>query len=380
MKKIIHTLLLAGSLLLSALVQAQDATTLYNEGIRLKGEKKVSEALAKFQQAVALKADYYAAYYECGWCYNDQKKYTNAIESLRKARHGWSAIPKVYFELGYAFQKTELVDSAIKCYARTLELKSDYSLAYKQLGYIYYDKEEYEKAVNNFLQYESNAKVEINDYLYWYRKGFTYNALKQFSNAITALEKSLGFKKDYINTYLELGFAATRLKTNNDVAISYFKKAIELDPKSHIAYNGIGEVYRDNIKDRNEAMNWYEKTLSINPNERKANYGMGYCLNSGGQYAEAISYIKKAIQYEPGYTAAYVELGYSYFKTDQLNMAIEQLNKAISLNASNENARYYLTLIYIKQKNKTMAQKMVNELKNLSSKHVTELQQKVNAM
>jgi len=33
-----------------------------------------------------------------------------------------------------------------------------------------------------------------------------------------------------------------------------------------------GEVYRDNKKDRPEAMAWYKKTLTLNPDERKANY------------------------------------------------------------------------------------------------------------
>jgi outer membrane protein assembly factor BamD (BamD/ComL family) len=75
-----------------------------------------------------------------------------------------------------------------------------------------------------------------------------------------------------------------------------------------------------------------------------------------------------------------VELGYSHYKTDKNTEALEYLNKALSLNSKNENARYYATLIYIKQKNKTMAQKMVDELKVLSSKHVADLQKRVDTM
>ena len=73
---------------------AQDATTLYNEGVKLKDEKKINEAYDKFKQAVALKPDYTAAIYELGWCQNDRKDYEAAIISLRKARVGWPAVPK----------------------------------------------------------------------------------------------------------------------------------------------------------------------------------------------------------------------------------------------------------------------------------------------
>src|SRR4026209_896798 len=78
---------------------AQDATALYNEGVKLKDEKKITEAYDKFKQAVALKPDYTAAIYEMGWCQNDGKDYQAAMNSLRKARVGWPYLPKIHFEL-----------------------------------------------------------------------------------------------------------------------------------------------------------------------------------------------------------------------------------------------------------------------------------------
>ncbi|MGQ0739940.1 MAG: tetratricopeptide repeat protein [Bacteroidota bacterium] len=358
---------------------AQDATILYEEGLKLKEQKKPAEALEKFKKAVSIKPDYTAALYEAGWCHNDMKEYSKAIIALRQARTGWPTIPKVFFELGYAFEKTNQTDSAVSLYNKCLELKPDYSLALKQLGYIFYGKEDYTGALEKFKKYEEAARTTIADYLYWYRKGFSHNAIKEYSNAKLALSKSLEFKTDYSSTYLELGFASSRLKQDEE-AIGYYKKAAEIDPKSHIPTNGIAEVYRDNKRDMNEAMNWYRKTLALNPTERKACFGMGYCLNSQQKYNEAIPYLRTAIEKEPTYTAAYVELGYSLYKTQSLTEAEEKLKKAISLNPKNENARYYLTLMYIGQKSRAKAQKMVDELKELSSRHVESLQAKVDAL
>lgn len=358
---------------------AQTAEDLYKEGMKLKEGKKSADALQKFKQAVNLKKDYYAALYEIGWCSNDIKDYTGALSSLRKARVGWNSIPKVHFELGYAFEKLNMTDSAVKEYNECLLLKNDYSQAYKQLGTVAYNRDKYAEALQHFASYIAVAKNEITDYLFWYRKGFMENAEKKYTEAKESLQKSLLYKKDYINTYLELGFAANKLK-QGDEAINWFNEALKIDPKSHIPYNGIAEVYRDTKKDMDQAMVWYQKALGVKTDERKACFGMGYCLNSKGRYSESISYLERAIAQESTYTAAYVELGYSYYMTSRNSDALAQFDKALQLNPKNENARYYAGLVYINQKNKTKAQQMVDELKNLSSKNAATLQEKVNKM
>lgn len=369
----------AALLFLTLAGKAQTAESYYNEGVKLKEEKQIKPALEKFRKAIELNPGYSAAHYEMGWCLNDGGDYVSAIISLRKARIGWAHIPKVYFELGYAFQKTDRKDSALAMYRRCLELKPDYSGVFKQMGYMDYDEEDYTGALAQFAKYEANVKTEIKDYLYWYRKGFCMNATKDYTGAMTALNKSAGLKADYLNTWLELGFACTRLKKDAD-AIYYYEKAIAVDPKSHVGYNGIGEVYRDLKKDYEQSMIWYYKALGVKPNERKALFGIGYCLNAQRKYNEAIPKLEKAIEMENTYTAAYVELGYSFYSTGQYDKAIPMLEKALSLNPKNENARYYAVLVYVKQKNKAAAQKQVNELKALSSRYVDELQRKVDGI
>ncbi len=364
---------------LCTIAEAQDARALYEEGVKLKDQKKTAAAAEKFKQAIELRPGYTEALYELGWCRNDGKDYKAAIEVLRQVMPVWSDVYKANFELGYAFEKTSDSDSALFYYNRCIEINPDNANVYKQLGNIAYQNDENEEALKNYMLYEERVKVPITDYLHWYRKGFLKNALKDYASAKPSLLKSLEFKTDYINTYLELGFSCARLK-EDEQAIGYYKKAIEMDPKSHIGYNGIGEVYRDNKKDRVTAMEWYKKTLGINPRERKANFGMGYCLNSEGKYSEAIPYLKVAIEMEKTYTAAYVELGYSYYRAGSNTEAMSYLKEAVKLNPQNENSRYYMGLIYINQKDKTNAQRMVDELKLIGSKNTASLQEKVNKM
>ena len=154
---------------------------------------------------------------------------------------------------------------------------------------------------------------------------------------------------------------------------------MKIDPKSHIPYNGIGEVYRDNYKDMTKAMEWYQKSLGVKKDERKACFGMGYCYNNLEKYNEAIPYLKKAIEQESTYTAAYTELGYSYYMLKNNSDALINLNKSISLNPNGANPYYYAALVYIQLKDKAKAQEMVNGYKR-AGKDDTSIQQKVDAL
>ncbi len=379
MKKFATSTVTVALFLMSSFLYAQDAAAYVKEGLKLKSERKSREAMEQFKKALLVKPDHTEALYEMGWCQNDLKDHTGALASLRKVRNSWSQIAKVHFELGYAFLKTNQIDSARASFGKCIAISPVYSGAYLHLGNIAYDNNENSTALSYFKKYEENVKKPSEDYLYWYRKGFVQNALKLYDSAKITLLKSLERKKNYTNTYLELGYAATRLKQAED-AISYFNSAIQLDPKSHIPYNGIGEVYRDIKRDMDQAMNWYRKTLAINENERKGNFGMGYCLNSKGLYPDAIVYLRRAIASESTYTAAYVELGYSLYKTKNFPEAGYHLLKAIELNPQNENAHYYLVTMYVEQKDKVNARKWLNALRALNSKHVVSLETKVNAL
>src|SRR6187402_2905902 len=81
----------------------KEAQSFYDQGLKLKDEKKIAEAFEKFKQAIAINANYTEAIYQAGWCQNVLYNYRSAMDYLKKARENWSLIFKVHFELGYAF-------------------------------------------------------------------------------------------------------------------------------------------------------------------------------------------------------------------------------------------------------------------------------------
>jgi tetratricopeptide (TPR) repeat protein len=146
--------------------------------------------LVAFKEAVKLKSDYKEAWYEMGWCQNDTKDYGGVYCIPYKSKVSMARNIQVYFELGYAFEKINSIDSAISNYNQCLQITTTNAGVYRQLGYIFYNKNDNEIALNYFQKYEEFAKSPITDYLYWFRKGFMQNAMKQYDGARTSLNKS----------------------------------------------------------------------------------------------------------------------------------------------------------------------------------------------
>lgn len=358
---------------------AQNAESFFAEGVNLKAEKKYTEAKEKFTKAIELRADYGEALFELGWCENEIEDYANAIQHLTQAAKTWPNIAKVYFELGYAFEKFGKADSAIASYNTCVRLKPDYVNAYKQLAALTFSLKNYSAAAEYYKKVLGKTPPEVKDTILWYNKGNCEIITEDYVAAKISLLNSLKHKVDNLKILLQLGFVCKQLN-QNDEAIDYYRKAIDIDPGAYTPFIGVGDVYRDNMDNMEEAMNWYKKALEINPKERKANFGMGYCLNNTGEYEEAIPYLKTAIESEPNYAGVLVELGYSYYKTGKDTSAIDYLNKAINLNNKNISALYYLSMVYVKQKNKEKALQMLDQLKSLAPKYAEELQKKVDAL
>lgn len=375
MKKIM--LLTVVGLLLVISSFAQPAVTAYNEGIKLEDQKKYTEALASFKKAISLNPNYKEALFQAGWCCNELEKYSDALSYLQKAKQFMSGEAKVYLEMGYANQKLKRDSEAKANFEKCLSLKSDYALAYKYLGNLYYDQDEYEKALQNYESYVENES-DVTSSLTMYRKGYCENEQAKYSAAVQSLKKAVSLDDQYTDAYNELGYAYTKLKNSED-AISAYNDALRINSKSYVALNGLGDVYRNVIKDNNEAMKYYFRTLAIKPDNKKANYSIGWCYNDKEKYNDAVPYLKKALEADNNYVSALTELGYSDYSLENYDDALKQFNKAISIEKT-ELSLYYSGLCYVGLKQKGNAQRMLNELRDMNSDYADKLKKKVDGM
>ncbi|CAC9505607.1 hypothetical protein [uncultured Gammaproteobacteria bacterium] len=137
-------------------------------------------------------------------------------------------------------------------------------------------------------------------------------------------------------------------KSEFEKAIEAYKKAIEINPDSDMAYCNMGLAY-DKLGELKEAIKAHKKAIEFNSNIDKAYCGMGHAYASLDKLKEAIEAYKKAIEIKPDSDMAYCNMGSAYGKSGKFKEAIEAFKKAIEFNSNNDNAYYNnMGLVYLK--------------------------------
>jgi tetratricopeptide (TPR) repeat protein len=149
-------------------------------------------------------------------------------------------------------------------------------------------------------------------------------ALKYFKEA-----EALNAKCFDADAYYRMGKLYVCLWDNTQ-AINYYQKAISINQNFIDAYIKLGNSYR-NISDYTQAISTYQKVLSINPNDTNAYYFIGVSYYRLWEYDQAISSFQKAISINPNFADAYCFMGYCYEKLKNYEKATSCFEKAADL-------------------------------------------------
>lgn len=80
-----------------------------------------------------------------------------------------------------------------------------------------------------------------------------------------------------------------------------------------------------------EAINKFEKSISLNGSNAEAYYLKGVCESQSGTNIAAIKSYNQALKIDPNYAEVHYEIGYSYFQLNKFEKAIEAFDKAIAI-------------------------------------------------
>ncbi|MTJ09440.1 MULTISPECIES: tetratricopeptide repeat protein [unclassified Anabaena] len=122
-------------------------------------------------------------------------------------------------------------------------------------------------------------------------------------------------------------------------AISYFDKAIAINPDDHDAWFHRGTVL-DELQRYREAIASYDKAIAINPDDHEAWYNRGIALGALRKYTEAIASYDKAIAIKADYHEAWSNRGVALEKLQKYTEAITSYDKGIAIKADFHEAWY----------------------------------------
>jgi|SRR5579884_1822387 len=185
----------------------------------------------------------------------------------------------------------------------------------------------------------------------------------------------------------ELGeiYEATNLP---EVAIRYFKRALDVDPGSLIALNGLGLSYMDEhdygqalaqfktcllhdaynyacmdnmgatyleMTQFNQADGILRQAHQLFPERGEALVNLGYLTDSRGDWKKAVVYYVEAMTVYPYSADAYIDLGYTYNVHGLYQLAQSALIKGLAVAPEDGRLHFLLGDAYARQGNNTLA-------------------------
>lgn len=222
----------------------------------------------------------------------------------------------------------------------------------------------YEKMGNNGeaeKSYKEAIKENPKNPLSWNMLGHFYAfTVKQHDKAGECYDKALALAPKSERMLREAGVNKLKAK-QMDAAVSYFTRAIELNPSYRFNYTLRGTAYALMEKYELAAAD-YTKYIELAKKPKADDYYLrGLCYSKLGLYDKAIQDYTRAAELEPDNYRAYESLGYNYSLKKDHDRAIPYYEKAIALNPKKAEAYNNLGYTWFQKGNTNKALEYLNK-------------------
>jgi len=364
------------------------------------------KALASYEQAVALNADYTMLYAPLGMAYLDAGEVAKAESALQKADAARIDNIDVRYLRGLVFYKqnkndaalaaVEQVleldarfadaqfcraqildrlgrsDDAIASYKKTLEIEPGYAPASFELGVAYYNKADYNGAA---AAYQDVVKAEPDNYQAHANLASSYRQLERFPEANAEYKlASVGIKT--ADLYSEWGYCLGKA-SDWEKAVARLKEAKDISPtavdNSNLGWGYYNAAKADTAsKDTEKAKTNYslakaalEAAVQQDPRLDAAYLNLGSTHNALGEFQAAITILTTVLSFRRDWQIAANQLGTGYRGLNDLKNAIATFKRVVDLDGRSTIGLYNLGEAYFASGNKNEAKKVNDKLRKL---------------
>jgi len=216
-----------------------------------------------------------------------------------------------------------------------------------------FDQEQIKKFPEVKLHFDDSPFLEFNAPKAIYKDTVSQN-LEELYSFKESFEELYGIEiPKEIKDFQEKSLLATIAKEKGDSegAIKYFEEALKiksnpiLEGKLAEYYFGKGKLAALEEK-KEEALSFYQKAVELNPTEPAFLNSLGSAYFKEGDFEKAEFYFRKAIEVGPYYTWAISNLGLIYLRQKKYNLAEKYLKQALEINEKNTDSLNWLAIIY----------------------------------
>lgn len=233
-----------------------------------------------------------------------------------------------------------------------MSLKDDYLK-----GLEFFEKKDYEQAKKYFLKVMEEGGSNFPDVLNKLALILSFEGDRE--TAITYLKKALEINPKYTEAAVNLAYLLNE--------IGKYEEAMEIKNKLHHLYDErfkrnidpfvLGKIanMHSEIAERyieigytHEAIEELKKALKLRPHFIDIRTKLAVLYREVGDIDSAIEHLTQSILENPNYVPAYIQLGLTYYVMGEKELAKKQWDKALELDPNNAVAKIYINMLKTK--------------------------------
>jgi tetratricopeptide (TPR) repeat protein len=302
------------------------------EGQKALAEARYPDAERAFEKLRSLEPDVPEIYANLGLIYFQEKKFEQAVSTLRHALKVKPALPKLDTLLAMSLSELGEYQEALPGLEKGFHRSPDPAIK-RMCGL------QLERAYT--WLHENGKAVEIAldlDRLYPNDPEVLYHNSKIFGNsAFLSVQKLAKIAPNSVWRHEAAG-EAYESQGSNVQAIDQYQRVIAIDPNRPGVHYRLGRTWlarsRDDSStdDRKQAMKEFEKELELDSSNANAAYELGDMYRSSGQLNEAKDAFELALKSHPDFEEAHLGLASVLMSLRQPALALPHVQKAIALN------------------------------------------------
>ncbi len=265
------------ALVLHAMNNYNDAIAIYTELLKQKQEPEVKHNLTS---ALIAQADDYLK----------DMNYSLATETYERAIQEGAKDASVYFGLAQSYRACKLNDKALEFYEKAISLAPE-NTAYSK------EYTEFIASINKAPAIQTDAVSE--------------GGIKEISLSMDSAKETEVSQAEQNKKFISAGDESFE-KGSFDEAVKNYQEALKLNPSDEVTLLKIGNIYYNDKKDNKNAINFYKKSIVVNPNYADGWFNLGLVYANENNNGKAKECFHRVITLNPNYSYAYYALGIAY--------------------------------------------------------------------